>query len=360
MGLWTSPPAQAQDGLAGHWEGQIEIPDQPLTVLVDLVHGDDGWTGTIDIPAQGAKALPLDRIAVDEASATFAIQGSARRAHLFGSLGDRALCAAGLRKRGATFPFALGRGATPTATVARRRPRPPFPYASEEVRFEADPVSLAGTLTIPEGEPPFPAVLLISGSGQQNRDQELFGHKPFQVLADYLSRAGIAVLRVDDAGAGESTPHPQPPTTLDFVADAAAAVDFLKADARIRSIGLIGHSEGGAIAPILASRRNDIAFLVLLAAPGVPGAELMRRQNERIFAAAGIVGEQRDVLMGLIDQLFDILTAEDASDTAAVDPLVAIVGAQLFERHADHDVGAVRVIEEEVAHAVPADSAQSQ
>ena len=193
-------------------------------------------------------------------------------------------------------------------------PKPPFPYASEEVRFEAGPVSLAGTLTIPEGEPPFPAVLLISGSGQQNRDQELFGHKPFWVLADYLSRAGIAVLRVDDAGTGESTPHPQPPTSLDFVADAAAAVDFLKADPRIRSIGLIGHSEGGAIAPILASRRSDIAFLVLLAAPGVPGAELMRRQNERIFAAAGIAGEQRDALLGLIDQLFDILTAEDASE----------------------------------------------
>ena len=208
-------------------------------------------------------------------------------------------------------------------------PRAPFPYVSEEVRFDAGPVRLAGTLTIPEGEPPFPAVLLISGSGLQNRDQELFGHKPFWVLADHLSRAGIAVLRVDDAGAGQSTAHPQPPTTLDFVADAAAAVDFLEADARIGSVGLIGHSEGGAIAPALASRRKDIAFLVLLAAPGVPGVDLMRRQNERIFAAAGIAGEQRDVLLGLIDRLFDILTVEDASEEQVREGVEAIVRQQM-------------------------------
>ena len=168
--------------------------------------------------------------------------------------------------------------------------------------------------TIPPGAGPFPTVLLISGSGLQDRDETVFGHKPFWVLADYLSRAGIAVLRVDDPGIGKSTPHPEPPTTADFATDVEAGVAFLKADDRIGPVGLIGHSEGGLVASIVASQRDDIDFLVLLAGPGVPGAELLLKQNERIFDAMGIAGERKQNLLTLLDQLFTTLTSDMAED----------------------------------------------
>ena len=195
-----------------------------------------------------------------------------------------------------------------------QEPKPPFPYQIEEVGFQNGAVSLAGTLTIPPGTGPFPAVLLISGSGLQDRDETVFGHKPFWVLADHLSRAGIAVLRVDDPGIGESTPHPEPPTTADFATDVEAGVAFLKQDDRIGAIGLIGHSEGGLVASIVASRRDDIDFVVLMAGPGVPGAELLLKQNERIFDAMGIADERKQNLLTLLDQLFTTLTSDMVED----------------------------------------------
>ena len=148
------------------------------------------------------------------------------------------------------------------------------------------------------------------------------------MLADHLTRAGIAVLRVDDAGAGESTAHATPPTIREFAADAAAAVDFLQGDPRIGSVGLVGHSEGGVIAPMLASSRSDIAFIVLLAAPGVPGDELMRRQNERIYAAAGFPDERGERLLALLDRLFAVLKS-DAPTAEAMPDVEQIVREQM-------------------------------
>ncbi len=195
--------------------------------------------------------------------------------------------------------------------------------------FQNSTVNLAGTLTLPYGEGPFPAVLLISGSGLQDRDETLVGHKPFWVLADHLSRAGIAVLRVDDPGIGKSTPHPEPPTTADFATDVEAGVRFLKQDDRVGRVGLIGHSEGGLIAAIVASRSDDVSFIVLMAGPGVPGAELLRKQNERIFEAAGIAGEPKQRLLTLLDQLFTILTAEDMAEDERRQGVERIVRKQL-------------------------------
>ena len=210
-----------------------------------------------------------------------------------------------------------------------QEPKPPFPYKIEEVAFQNGVVNLAGTLTLPLGEGPFPAVLLISGSGLQDRDETVFEHKPFWVLADHLSRAGIAVLRVDDPGIGKSTPHPKPPTTADFATDVEAGVAFLKQDDRIGTVGLIGHSEGGLIATIVASHSNDVDFVVLMAGPGVPGAELLRKQNERIFDAAGIAGERKQNLLTLLDRLFTILTSEDMAEDAQRQGIDEIVRKQL-------------------------------
>ena len=173
-----------------------------------------------------------------------------------------------------------------------QKPVAPFPYDSIDVKFEnstAD-LTLAGTLTIPKGNQRYPAVVLISGSGPQDRDETLMEHKPFLVLADYLSRNGIAVLRYDDRGTAESTGKFSGATTRDFATDAAAAVEFLSTHERINpeSIGLAGHSEGGLIAPITVGMREDIAFVVLMAATGVTGAEISVSQVEAMLRGEGM------------------------------------------------------------------------
>lgn len=170
-------------------------------------------------------------------------------------------------------------------------PRPPFPYRAEEVAFDSVPgqVRLAGTLTLPAGKGPFPAAVLITGSGQQDRDETILGHKPFLVLADALTRRGIAVLRLDDRGAGGSTGDFAKASMEDFVIDAQAAVRALRArpDIDPAKVGLIGHSEGGMIGPAVASQDPKIAFVVMMAGPGVPMHDVMAAQRAAIGRAAG-------------------------------------------------------------------------
>ncbi|MYB93856.1 alpha/beta hydrolase [Candidatus Poribacteria bacterium] len=325
------PVSYAENRVTGHWEGQIDIPGQPITVKVDLTINDSDWSGTIDIPTQGAKGLPLSDIHVEKNDAgvhvKFSIRGVPGNPTFDGKLQDSAISGT-FSQGGATFGFQLSRESV-KGPARPQEPKPPFPYKIEEVTFQNGAVNLAGTLTLPQGDGPFPAVLLISGSGLQDRDETLVGHKPFWVLADHLSRAGIAVLRVDDPGIGQSTPHPKPPTTADFATDVEAGVAFLKQDDRMDRIGLIGHSEGGLIAAIVASRSNDVGFVVLMAGPGVPGAELLRKQNERIFDAAGISGERKQHLLTLLDQLFTILTAEDMAEDERRQGVDKIVRKQL-------------------------------
>ena len=306
----------AEDRATGHWEGHIEIPGQPIAVKVNLAIDESDWNGTIDIPAQGAKGLPLSGIHVAEADegmrVTFSIRGVPGNPTFDGTLQDGVINGT-FSQGGVTFGFRLSREIV-SGPVRPQEPKPPFPYQIEEVEFQNGDINLAGTLTVPQGDGPFPVVLLISGSGLQDRDETVFEHKPFWVLADHLSRAGIAVLRVDDPGIGKSAPHPEPPTTADFATDVEAGVTFLKRDDRIGTVGLIGHSEGGIIAAIVASRRDDISFVVLMAGPGVPGAELLLKQNERIFDGMGIVGERKETLLTLLDRLFTTLTSDMTED----------------------------------------------
>ena len=306
----------AEDRVAGHWEGHIEIPGQPIAVKVNFAIDESDWRGTIDIPAQGAKGLPLSEIHVAEEGegmrVTFSIRGVPGNPTFDGTLQGGVINGT-FSQGGVTFGFRLSREIV-SGPVRPQEPKPPFPYQIEEVKFQNGPINLAGTLTLPPGNGPFPAVLLISGSGLQDRDETVFGHKPFWVLADHLSRTGIAVLRVDDPGIGKSAPHPEPPTTADFATDVEAGVTFLKRDDRIGTVGLIGHSEGGIIAAIVASRRDDIGFVVLMAGPGVPGAELLLKQNERIFDGMGIVGERKETLLTLLDRLFTTLTSDMTED----------------------------------------------
>jgi pimeloyl-ACP methyl ester carboxylesterase len=183
-------------------------------------------------------------------------------------------------------------GAAPAPPLRPQEPKPPFPYSSEAVSYpnpQAEGVRLAGTLTKPNGPGKFPAVLLITGSGAQNRDEEIFGHKPFLVIADFLARRGIAVLRVDDRGYAESTGNFATATTADFATDVEAGVRFLlkRPDIDAKHIGLLGHSEGGAIAPMVAIRMPEVAFLILLAGTGVPGDEIIEAQSYHGVLASG-------------------------------------------------------------------------
>ena len=193
---------------------------------------------------------------------------------------------------GQSFPLTLEPG---PLRIVLREPLAPFPYrqVSVSVPNRAAKIALAGSLTLPPGAGPFPAVLLVPGSGPMDRDETVFGHHPFLVLADALTRRGLAVLRLDDRGVGRSTGNFSAATAFDLAQDAEAAFDYLKQRPEVdpRRVGLLGHSEGGMLAPVIASRRPDVAFIVLLAGPGEPGDALLLSQAKAMNVAAGVPPE---------------------------------------------------------------------
>ncbi len=191
-----------------------------------------------------------------------------------------------------------------------QEPKKPYPYAEEMVAYENK--KAAATLTLPRGTGPFPAVLLITGSGPQDRDETVAGHKPFLVLADCLTRRGVAVLRADDRGIGKSTGNFFTATSEDFAEDTQAGVDYLlqRSEINPRQIGLIGHSEGGLIAPMLAARSPGIAFIVMLAGQGLSGEEVLYSQGQEILKAQGATAEDLARQLDLQKRLFALVKIE--------------------------------------------------
>lgn len=277
--------AQEPERFEGHWEGAIEVPGSALAIKVDLTFEEGSWSGRIDIPMQAAFGLPLAGIAVAGDSIRFVMRGVPGTPTFEGVLSEGRISGA-FYQSGRTFRFYLGREEVP-GPERPQTPRPPYPYREEEVTYTNGEITLAGTLTLPGDEGPYPAVLLITGSGAQDRDETLFYHKPFLVIADFLTRAGIAVLRSDDRGVGGSGGSIATATTADFAEDALAGVRFLKSRPEIDStrIGLLGHSEGGVVAPMAAANSGDVAFIVLLAGTAVPGDEVLYRQLAEISRA---------------------------------------------------------------------------
>lgn len=192
-----------------------------------------------------------------------------------------------------------------------QQPKGPFPYTEKEVTFpsKAKGVELSGTLTLPEGKGKFPLVILVSGSGPQDRNESLMGHQPFAVIADYLSRNGIAVLRYDDRGIGKSTGKFMTATSADFADDAEGAVAFALKNKRINSkaIGIAGHSEGGIIAPMVAARNAKVGFIILLAGPGLKGSEILLLQQELIGRAAGMPEDELQITKNINSRIFALL-----------------------------------------------------
>ena len=251
----------------------------------------------MDAVDSGVKGIPLAVVAFANARLTFQVPTIA--ASYEGAFDPKSGAIDGTwSQSGIKLPLNLHRMTAGEAASPKRpqEPKPPFPYLAEDVAYDnpqAPGVRLAGTLTKPKGAGPFPAVLLITGSGAQNRDEELMGHKPFLVLADYLTRRGIAVLRVDDRGTAESTGNFKTATTQDFATDTMAGVRYLLGRPEIdkKRIGLIGHSEGGVIAPMVAVKMPEVAFIVMLAGSGVSGAQVIEDQVYQGNLLAGISPE---------------------------------------------------------------------
>lgn len=306
---WTGsqpPAAPAPAGPAGAWSGAIKLPGMDLKIQVVLEFKGGAWTGTIDIPQQGARGLKLEQIEINDDEASFRIAGIPGEPTFSGKPDGPTRIAGDFSQGGATFPFELSRGELAKAKRPQH-PVPPFPYAEEQVTVNNGEVSLAGTFTLPPGDGPFPAVIFVSGSGPQNRDEEIFEHRPFAVWADHLTRAGIAVLRYDDRGVGESTGNHAAATTSILSTDAEAWVGFLKKRAEIGSVGIMGHSEGGIIAPMVAARNKDVGFIVMLAGPGVSGAEVLVEQNRALALAAGAPAEHAEKIVAAARPLFEAI-----------------------------------------------------
>jgi len=183
-----------------------------------------------------------------------------------------------------------------------------------------DGVKLAGTLTMPSEGKAFAAVVLITGSGPQDRNEEILGHKPFLLIADYFTRQGIAVLRYDDRGTAKSTGNFSASTTADFANDAEAAIAFLQTRKEIdpHKIGLLGHSEGGMIAPMIASRNKDVAFIVLMAGPGLKGSDLLLLQTAGVARSMGASDMQIALASGMNKKIYAWAQLEGTAGTDSI------------------------------------------
>jgi pimeloyl-ACP methyl ester carboxylesterase len=314
-------PAKSASDIAGTWLGAIDTGALKLRVAFNISGADDALTATMDSLDQGVRGFPMTSAKRQGFTLTLEV---ARLAGAYkGNIAPDLQTISGTwTQGGASFPLLLKR-VKDLAEVQPRRPQmpsKPYPYKEEDVSYDnaSAKVTLAATLTIPEGKGPFPAVLLITGSGPQDRDESLMGHKPFLVLADYLTRKGIAVLRADDRGVGKSTGTFATSTTADFATDAEAGVAYLASRTEVdkRRIGLIGHSEGGVIAPMVAARNPQVAFIVLLAGTGVPGDQLLIAQVSAIAAAAGAAPEQVAAAADKERELLEMVKAEP--DNAAL------------------------------------------
>jgi alpha/beta superfamily hydrolase len=279
----------AQD-ITGEWNGVLKVQGMQLRLVFNVIKSDNSYSSTMDSPDQGAKGIPVTNTIFENSKIKFEITN----AHIEynGELKGNKII--GIFKQGGQeFLMELSRKTIEKEVLKRpQEPIKPFSYYSEDVTFQNTKanISLSGTLTLPKKEGNFPVVILISGSGPQNRNEELLGHKPFLVISDNLTKKGIAVLRYDDRGVGASKGDFKLATTADFSTDVESAIAYLQTRKEINKnkIGLIGHSEGALIASIVASKSKDISFIVLLAGTGIQGDKLLLLQQELISRAKGI------------------------------------------------------------------------
>ena len=300
--------------ITGDWNGLLSTSGVNLRLVFHITETSAGYTSTMDSPDQGATGIPVTTTVVEGNQLTLEITSA--KIKYTGTLKEDQTIDGVFTQNGQPIELKLSRTVLEKVEVKRpQKPISPVPYYSEEVKFtnEIDTIQLAGTLTLPSKKGKFPVVVLISGSGPQNRNEEILGHEPFLVIADYLTRNGIGVLRFDDRGVGESKGDFAQGTTEDFATDVEAAIAYLKTrnDVDKKHLGLIGHSEGGIIAPIVASRNSDVAFIALLAGTGIRGAELLLLQQELIGRSEGASEEALIQNKRLYGNAFELLLSEN-------------------------------------------------
>lgn len=316
--------AQQQDtseiSIEGIWQGMLKIPGIELTIVFKISENPDGTlTATMDSPDQGATGIPVEEVIfIDN---TLRLEVKSAGGVFEGKVSEDFLVIEGEWKQsGQTLPLTLKRVDKAVEILRPQVPKKPYPYIEEELVYENEEagITLAGTLTLPSGKGPSPVVLLISGSGPQDRNETIYNHRPFLVLADYLTRQGIAVLRVDDRGVGKSTGDFSQATSVDFASDVLAGIEYLKTRKEInpKQIGLIGHSEGGLIAPMVAVKSPDVAFIVLMAGTSLTGEEILYLQGALISRAMGVSEEDITKNRQFNERIFSVLKEEDDSKNA--------------------------------------------
>lgn len=315
------PAAPATPAAREVWSGTLALPSELRDLVVTFEKSGDGaWTATMDVPVIQAKGIQLGNVKLAPEQLEFTL--GKREHYALTRARDAAEASGWGHIAGQQFAIKMVRippGEPPRSAIVRpQTPRPPFPYEEREVTVDApEGGKLAGTLTIPAGSGPHPAVLLWSGSGQQDRDEQIYGHRPYAVVADRLTREGLVTLRLDDRGAGKTVGELGSMQTE--IADAGAAVAFLKAQQEVdaKRIGLIGHSTGGMVVPYVALETQGVAFIVSLAGPGVSGVELVPMQIEALGRAAGTPEEQLQAQVAMQKKIgAAILQGEDATRKA--------------------------------------------
>jgi len=311
LSSWTG---LSQHPAEGHWEGAITIQGIPLNIRVDIRWAADSLRATIDIPQQSAVGLPLVAVRYAAPKLHFELPAGPGLAVFDGTLSGEGV-RGDFRQAGFAGTFQMHRT---TMTLRHEvRAEEPVPYRQEEVRFSNAGITLVGTLTLPVGEGRHPAIVLLTGSGPENRDEEIFGFKIFRIIADTLTRNGVAVLRFDDRGVGGSGGVYAQTTTDDYAGDALAAVEFLgqRSDIDRKRVGLFGHSEGALAAAIACASSPTIAFAVFMAGPGVRGDSLILSQVEILGKAAGLDDSELQRQLQLQQRVFDVVRANDGWDS---------------------------------------------
>jgi len=295
---------------AGSWYGNLNMQSINLRVVFNISQTDSLYTATMDSPDQGVTGIPVTSVSFNNPMVKIVIaNASVEYTGVF--TGESILGT--FRQGSMSLPMNLSRRA-PAGPKRPQEPRKPYPYTTEDVTFlnSKDSIELSGTLTMPSTGKPSAAVILISGSGPQNRDEEILGHKPFLVISDYLTKRGIAVLRYDDRGVGKSKGNHATATTFDFAQDTYSAVQFLRSREEFNDIkiGLIGHSEGGIIAPLVANMDDKLGFVILMAAPGVTGAEIILFQQRLSGERSGLDAASLDEFEKITRELHSIIARE--------------------------------------------------
>ena len=301
MGLYSQE-------IVGTWHGAIKVQGIELEIVFHIEKQDSGYTSLMDSPTQGAFGIATtkttfksEQLEVVIANLGAFYQGKLKNDTITGTF----------NQGGMPFPLILSR-TEKKVQLRPQEPKAPYPYDVEDIVFTntKEKIDLAGTLTIPKGKKKYPAVILIAGSGPNDRDETIFNHKPFWILADYLTRNGIAVLRYDKRGTGESKGEYFTATTQHFAEDAESAFNYLKTRKEIdpSNIGLIGHSEGGVIAPMIAAQNKEIKFIVLMAGLGVTGTELVLTQHEHAFKNSSLTKEEMESLNQALEKVYSSVT----------------------------------------------------